>query len=44
MLLTTTNVSKKYSNKTIIKNINLQISEGDIIGLVGGMAQVNQLY
>ncbi|CAN2924607.1 ABC transporter ATP-binding protein [Streptococcus dysgalactiae] len=35
MLLTTTNVSKKYSNKTIIKNINLQISEGDIIGLVG---------
>ncbi|HEP6034721.1 TPA: ABC transporter ATP-binding protein [Streptococcus pyogenes] len=35
MILTTTNVSKKYSNKTIIKDINLQISKGDIIGLVG---------
>lgn len=35
MILTTTNVSKNYSNKTIIKDINFQISEGDIIGLVG---------
>lgn len=29
------NLSKKISNKEILKNINLSINEGDVIGLIG---------
>src|SRR5574344_1894297 len=34
-LLKCKNLSKKIDKKEILKNINIEISEGDVIGLIG---------
>lgn len=34
-VLKTTNIVKKYGNKTVLNNINMNINEGDIYGFIG---------
>ena len=36
-------VNKSYGKKCVLKNINLTISSGKIIGLLGKMVRVNLL-
>ena len=34
-ILKTTNIVKKYGNRTVLKNINMNINKGDIYGFIG---------
>ena len=34
-MLKTTNIVKKYGNRTVLKNINMNINKGDIYGFIG---------
>lgn len=35
VILSTTNLTKKYSSTTAVNNINLEVKQGEIYGLVG---------
>lgn len=35
LMLKTTNIVKKYGNRTVLKNINMNINKGDIYGFIG---------
>ena len=35
MTLVIENISKKIQNKTVLHNINFELNEGEIVGLVG---------
>ena len=34
-ILETINLTKKYNDKVVLKNVNLKVPEGSIFGLVG---------
>lgn len=35
IILKTTNLTKKYNNKTVVDNLNIEICKGEIFGLLG---------
>jgi len=43
-MLVLKDIAKTYDGKTVLKKIDLSFSTGDVVGLVGIMEKVSQLY
>ena len=44
MILKAQNLTKSYAGKAVVKDVSLNLKQGEIVGLLGPNVQVKQLH